>query len=223
MRVIEFEYAVEPREKSVFVLIGDGPADIKILKKFVEKLTQAGELSCSAELLLANRKHPESVWKGNAVFRAIDVLASKHKLEKFLVFYDLEHYEGMDEVVKALERGGCNVSGKKELGNNAYHIFCKFGGRDVEIFFSVLGRKGNLECLEDCIAELLRRNGTPLKLADKDRHKAKKEIKKVIKRYGFENYEKLILNSKVKDVKEAFKSLYLVLREIDKSFSEHSQ
>jgi len=219
MRISEFKPVVERKEKSVFVLIGDGLHDKKALEGLVKKLTWAGELSCNVELLLPNRKHPQSVWKGNSVFRAINVLASKCR--KFLVFYDLEHYRGMDEVVKVLRSRGCTVSSKRELGDNAYHLFCRFGGRDIEIFFSVLGRKDHCESLEDCIAELLRRKGISLKLAGKDRYRIKKEIRNSLRKLRIRNYKELILNSDENDVKQAFRNLYLVLKEIDKSFNEH--
>ena len=51
-----------------------------------------------------------------------------------------------------------------------------------------------------------------------DRKQAKSEIRNTLKKLGIKNYEKLILNSKANDAREVFKSLYIILGEIDQSF-----
>ena len=227
MRISEFKPVVEPDEKSVFVLIGDGRDDIKAFKGLVEKLTLAKELSCKVRLLVATRSYPRnndlrtlSEWKGNSVFRAINVLASeKYRLKKFLVFYDLEHFSSLDKISKELENSGCKVTDIKKLGNYAYQISCKFAGKDVVIFFSILGKEGenDYKCLEDNMLDLPRVVDYLNLKMDKN-SLTLQQIKRKLRKQG---YEKLILQSSAVDVKQAFKSLYIVLREIDKSFNEH--
>ncbi len=196
------------RRRPTVVLTGDGEWEYRVLKGLCEKFDGRKHL-WFPKTPLPYSKTGTGKPTGRGIYGTVKLYVEKYDVRSFVILYDREHFDGIDEDLRTLSRLGftsMKVETVKE--NKAFVISCRLGPRDVIVHVSVQGKS---RCLDEEIAELIKaKYGVELK-------PNKKEIKRFLKAQEVDGIEDLVKQSSIKYLKRAFEGLCAILEVLEAS------
>jgi len=98
----------EARRAWTYVLIGDGPSDVRVIKAVAEGYDHGKVVKLPQRALFAE--------KGLSVLRALAALVDKVDVNRYLVVVDREHVGSLQDVEMRLTEHGFEVVGCWSLG-----------------------------------------------------------------------------------------------------------
>ncbi len=194
MRVVEGEVLGTPH---AYVLIGDGPRDLRVLRATAEKYNHSRVL-----------KVPQTPIRGTGlvnVVKSVSTLANMRlRVSKYLVLIDKEHVDSLENVRNELLKFGFEVLSIKVLGRYSWLFRVRKGAKEISIYFVVLGM---IKCIEENLARLIE-----IVYGEKV-GRNKEDVNKWLRKHGLSDYE-LVSSAPRSKIEEAFPDLTKALKEL---------
>ena len=154
-------------EPVALVFTAEGSSDFKRLRSVAETFDDDDLLffptNPNREMQIVGKQRQPSPGErhGLSALESLRVFKGRYGYRQFLFLVDLEHFDGEDPSVLADELDtkltdvATGSSTVDRLNRRAFRRKCELGGPELTVLTAVMGDEH--DCIEDCIARLLRR------------------------------------------------------------------
>jgi len=196
MRVVKGEYV----RAHVYVLVGDGGRDVRILTAVAERYNHGKVLRVP--------RTPTTAGTGlDSVIRALaKLLDARVVIDKYLILIDREHVKSLKDVKGKFTSYGFEVLSVEDLNEASWVLKVRRGAKVIKVYVAVLGLSKRVE---ENLAKLIK-----LTYGD-DVEGSKESVNKWLKEHGMKNSE-LVSKASRQQIEKALPTLTQTLKKLAK-------